>query len=457
LYLVVLLLVSVAFIIYTSARLRLHPFLALLGAAFLYALLSRTVPLPDIAQAVMDGYGSVVGEIGIIILSGSIIGVFLDRSGGALSIADAVLRVVGRRKIPLAMTVLGYVVGIPVFCDSGFVILSPLNKALSRRANMPLAAGAIALSLGLYATHALVPPTPGPVAAAAMLQAHLGLVILWGLLSAFAAATAGYLFSVLVASRFEVGPEPETAGFPTADEGVEPREESAAGGAVSPSLVISLLPLVVPVALIVLGSVAKFPAAPFGTGNFSRFLEFAGSPTVALLTGAGLAFLVPRRLTRHMVSTQGWAGEATVTAATIIVITGAGGAFGRVLVVSGLPDVVTAYLSDTDLGIMLPFLLAAAIKTAQGSSTVAMLTAAGIVAPLIEPFGLDTPTLRALTVVAIGAGAMTVSHANDSYFWIVTQLSHMSIPQGYRLQTLGTALQGTVALLAIWAIANFIA
>lgn len=455
-YLVVLLLVSVGFIIYTSARLWLHPFLALLGAAFLYALLSGTMPLPEIAKAVTDGYGTVVGNIGIVILSGSIIGIFLDRSGGALRVADAVLRVVGRRRIPLAMTVLGYIVSIPVFCDSGFVILSPLNNALSKRAGAPLAAGAIALSLGLYATHTLVPPTPGPLVAAAMLQADLGLVILWGMLTAFAAATAGCVFSVLVAGRFEVGPERRAAGFPAADEEVKPPDEPAAGGA-APSLAISLLPIVVPVVLIMLASIGRFPAAPFGTGGFSRLVEFAGDPPVALLTGVSLVLLVPRPLTRHMVSTRGWAGEATVTAATIIVITGAGGAFGRVLLVSGLPDVLAGYPGEADLGIVLPFLIAAAIKTAQGSSTVAMVTTAGIVAPLLEMLGLEGPTMRALTVVAIGAGSMVVSQANDSYFWIVTQLSRMSISQGYRLQTVGSALQGTVALLAIWVIANFIA
>ena len=154
-----------------------------------------------------------------------------------------------------------------------------------------------------------------------------------------------------------------------------------------------------------------------------------------------------------MLSASGWIGDAVAAAATIIVITGCGGAFGKVLQNSGISEVIAEYLGKgTSLSILLPFIVAAALKTAQGSSTVAIITTAGIVAPLLEALGLDGPTARALVVVATGAGAMVVSHANDSYFWVVTGLSNMSVKEGYKLQTLGTLVEGGVAAVALWVI-----
>jgi GntP family gluconate:H+ symporter len=163
--------------------------------------------------------------------------------------------------------------------------------------------------------------------------------------------------------------------------------------------------------------------------------------------------LLPKKLTTEMLSTSGWVGQAVVAAATIIIITGCGGAFGRVLQNSGISDVVKGYLGKSaGLSIWLPFIIAAALKTAQGSSTVAIITTAGIVGPLLGALGLEAPTARALAVVAIGAGSMVVSHANDSYFWVVTGLSKMSVKDGYKLQTLGTLVEGGVAAIVLWII-----
>jgi len=205
--------------------------------------------------------------------------------------------------------------------------------------------------------------------------------------------------------------------------------------------------------LILLRSVSSFPSHPLGEGTLSEIVDFVGQPVVALLAGVLLAFLLPRKLTTHMLSPSGWVGEAVLAAATIIIITGCGGAFGKVLQNSNIADVVSGTLgADSAWGIWLPFLLAAAIKTAQGSSTVAIITTAGIVAPLLEPLGLAEPAGRALAVIAIGGGAMVVSHANDSYFWIVTQLSGMTVQQGYRLQTLGTLIEGAAVAVTVWII-----
>jgi GntP family gluconate:H+ symporter len=440
--LIALLILSIAFIVFVTARIKLHPFLALLAASFGFGILAR-MPLKEVVASVNTGFGGTVGAIGIVILAGAIIGAFLEHSGGALRLAERALKITGEKNTPLAMTLVGYVVSIPVFCDSAFVLLSPINKALARKANVSLAAGAIALSLSLYATHTMVPPTPGPVGAAGVLGADLGLVILWGVIVGAVAAVAGWLFAIKVAARLDLRSE-DAAAPDTAT----PLEQA-------PSTLKSLLPILLPMVLILTRSVADLPGKPLGEGNVATLLIFLGQPVVALLIGVLFAFLLPKRFDREMLSTSGLVGKAIVSAASIIVITGAGGAFGKVLQNSGIADVIgTGFQGHESIGILLPLLVAAGLKTAQGSSTVAMITTAGLVAPLLPALGLDGASAKALTVVAIGAGSMQVSHANDSYFWVVTQFSGMTMPQGYRLQTLGTFVQGLAAALTIWVIAT---
>lgn len=439
-WLVILLVLSVIFIILATTRLKLHPFLALLIAAIGYGLLCRKMSLEDVITSVNTGFGGTIGYIGIVILAGSVIGTFLEKSGGALKLAEGMLKLVGQRNVPLAMSITGYIVSIPVFCDSGFVILAPLVKALSRRSRMSLSAGAVALSLGLYATHTMVPPTPGPIAAAGLLEADLGLVIIWGTLISLIALAAGWLFAVKFAVRVYINPESGSEKLDTGELVVQ-----------GPSIVKSVAPILIPIVLIVLKSINDFPNHPFGQGNTSVLIGFVGQPIIALLAGVFLAFLLPKKITAEMFSASGWVGDAVAAAATIIVITGCGGAFGKVLQNSGISDAITQHLGKAaGLSILLPFIVASALKTAQGSSTVAMTTTAGIFMPLLEPLSLDGPTARALVVVAIGAGSMVVSHANDSYFWVVTGLSKMSVKEGYKLQTLGTLVEGCVAAVALW-------
>ncbi len=437
-WLLLLLVLSIVFIVLATTKLQLHPFLALLITAFGFGILSG-MPLPDVVKSVNDGFGGTIGYIGIVILAGSIIGTFLEKSGGAYRLATSTLRLTGEKNVPLAMGCVGYVVSIPVFCDSGFVLLSSLMKALARKAGITLAASAIALSLGLYATHTMVPPTPGPVAAAGIIGADLGLTIMWGLLVSLFALATGWLFATQVAARVHIDPDGhETAAPPSLED--------------SPSAFKSLLPIVLPILLIVLRSVAELPEKPLGTGPVIGLLGFLGQPVVALLIGVALATLLPKKLDRAMLSSGGWVGEAILAAATIIIITGAGGAFGKVLQNSGIAKVIGENLTASPLGILLPFVIAAGIKTAQGSSTVAIITTASLVAPLLVSLGLDSDTAKALVVVVIGAGAMVVSHANDSYFWVVTQFSNMDVKTGYRLQTLGTLVQGLAAAATVYVI-----
>lgn len=441
-WMIILLIISIIFVVVATTRLKLHPFLALLIAAFGYGIFCGKMSLEEVVKSVNDGFGGTIGYIGIVILAGSVIGTFLEKSGGAFRLAESTIKRVGQNNVPLAMSIIGYIVSIPVFCDSGFVILSPLAKALSQKAKISLAGSAIALSLGLYATHSMVPPTPGPVAAAGLLKADLGLVILWGLLVSVIALSAGWLFAVKIAARVYINPESESGEHFPERLAVE-----------APSVVKSLIPIFLPIMLIVLRSVSDFPTHPFGEGNAATFISFIGQPVVALLIGVFFAFMLPKKLTAEMLSTTGWVGKGVVAAATIIIITGCGGAFGKVLQNSGISDVVKDNLAGAaSLSIWLPILIASALKMAQGSGTVAIITTASIMAPLLESLSLDSQTARALVVVAIGSGSMIFSHANDSFFWVVTQMSKMNVNQGYRLQTLGTLVEGTAAAISVWII-----
>jgi GntP family gluconate:H+ symporter len=344
----------------------------------------------------------------------------------------AVLRIVGRSRAAAAMNLSGYVVSIPVFCDSGYVILTPLNRALAAETGTSMAVMAVALSTGLYATHTLVPPTPGPLAATGALGADLGKVILFGLLAALPASLAGLLWARKVGGRYDIKPE---ARETTAD--LAARFERL------PNAVLSFVPILLPILLILLKSVADFPSKPFGAGRAAAAVHFIGEPVTALMLGViSSLFLVPRG--KLGTALGEWSGEGIKDAAVILAITAAGGSFGKVLQASPMVDFIRTHLTGLHLGLVLPWVIAAALKTAQGSSTVAIITTATILAPLMKTLGLDP----ALTAVTIGAGSMVVSHANDSYFWVVSQFSGMPVGTAYKIYTTATAVQGVVALLA---------
>ena len=382
-WLITLLVLSIVFIVLATSKLKLHPFLALLLTAFGFGILSG-MPLKQVVDSVNQGFGGTIGYIGIVILAGAIIGAFLEKSGGAYRLVTGILKITGERQVPLAMAGMGYVVSIPVFCDSAFVLLSSLMRALASKAGIILASAAVALALGLYATHTMVPSTPVPVAAAGRVGADLGLVILWGMVVGLIAMVAGWLFAVLVASRIYISPE----GGP-ADEGDAKPAHVLTAETDGPSALRSLVPIFLPILLIFTRSIAELPAKPFGEGGaLFDLLAFLGQPTVALFIGVALAMTLPKRFDKEMLSMHGWVGEAIVGAATIIIITGAGGAFGKVLQNSGIADVIGGALTGFNLGVWLPFLIAAGIKTAQGSSTVAIITTAGLIAPLLESLGL---------------------------------------------------------------------
>ncbi|MDO4905591.1 MAG: GntP family permease [Lautropia sp.] len=437
------LVIVIAFIVLSTSKLKWHPFLVLILAAFLTAFFYG-MPLSKIADSVGTGFGSILGNIGLVIVFGTIIGLVMERTGAAVVMAESVIRVLGDRFPTLTMSIIGAIVSVPVFCDSGYVILNSLKESLAERLKVSSVAMSVALATGLYATHTFVPPTPGPIAAAGNLGLgdRLGLVILMGLVVSIVSILAGWLW----AGRFiHEQPQAEEA-IPVAEESAS-ADRSRYGG--MPSTPMAFMPIVLPIVLICIGSVAAFPSRPLGEGGAFVLFSFLGKPLCALLIGMFAAFLLIRgeEKSRH-ISTL--IGQGLVLAAPILLITGAGGAFGAVIKETPVGAYLGATLSSLGMGVFMPFVVAAALKSAQGSSTVALVTTSTLVAPMLASIGLDSDMGRVLCVMAIGAGAMTVSHANDSFFWVVTQFSRMSVPQALRAQTAATAVQGVTGIIVVW-------
>ena len=443
--LVLILIALIVFIVLATTRFKLHPFLALLGAALL-AGFAYQLPTLEIAGHITRGFGGILGYIGIVIVFGTIIGVILERSGAAITMAETVIRLLGERFPTLTVSIIGYLVSIPVFCDSGYVILNSLKNALAARMKVSVVAMSVALATGLYATHTFVPPTPGPIAAAGNLglESSLGLVILVGLVVAFVTAMAGMLW----ANRF-IGKdiELEDDGAPIMDSNDYQAMRDSYGQLPSPAKAFA--PIFVPIALICLGTVGNLPARPVGEGALYTLVTFLGQPIFALAIGLALACTLLKSENKRQ-ELHDRVTEGLVAAAPILLITGAGGAFGTMLSATPLGDYLGQTLSSLGIGLFMPFLVAAGLKTAQGSSTVSLVTTSALVAPLLGQLGLDSEMGRVLTVMAIGAGAMTVSHANDSFFWVVTQFSRMKVATAYQAQTVATLIQGIVGIITVW-------
>ncbi|MBE9490290.1 MAG: GntP family permease [Bacteroidetes bacterium] len=426
------LVVVVILMVIAASKYKFHPFLSLLLAAIVMGFVGG-LNETEVTSTLMNGFGKTLGSIGIIIAFGTIIGAYLEKSGGAKTLANWALKTIGKKRSVLAMNITGFIVSIPVYCDSGFIILSSLNKAISKSSKIPLVVLGVSLAAGLYATHVFVPPTPGPLAATAALDADLGLVILLGLVVAIPVALSGYFWAKYLEKRIEpVDLEPSIAEITTEK---------------LPKTSSSFVPILIPIILIALKSLTNYPTHPFGEGVISNIFNFIGNPVIALLIGVFLAFNLK---SKHKEETHfNWVTSGLKEAGIIILITGAGGAFGAILQATGIGDVIGENFSNMKLGLLLPFIVAAVLKSAQGSSTVSIITTAAIMAPILESFGLDSSVGRALTVLSIGAGAMTVSHLNDSFFWVVAQFTGMDTTTALKSQSVSTLIQGLTGILIV--------
>ncbi|MDR2767707.1 MAG: GntP family permease [Treponema sp.] len=456
--LVILFVIAIVVMILAISKFKIHPFLAIMAVSLVFGL-SAGIPLVNITGEdgkVTQGIANVIGlgfsgtftSIGIVIILGALIGTILEVTGAAFKLAEMIVKLLGPKHPVLAMQIMGWVVSIPVFCDSGFVILDPIRKALVKRTKVSSIAMTVALSTGLYSSHVFIPPTPGPIAAANTLfgsaeaaGTHLLLVMGLGVLVSIPALIGSLLFAQAVGKKIRSAEDEELASSSKS------YEELVAAYGKLPGGFISLAPIIVPIILMALGSIASMAK---WTGFALKLFSFLGTPIIAL--GAGVLFAVAqmsaaKKLDKFYETTN----ETLKVVGPILFITAAGGVLGRVIASTSLVSYITANAQAiATVGIFFPFLLSAILKTAQGSSTVALVTASGIVAPLLGVLALDSPVRTALTVMAIGAGAMTVSHANDSYFWVVTNFGGMTPEQGYKTQTTATLVEGLCAMVGIF-------
>ena len=441
--LIIAFVVAVVLMIVAISKFKVHPFLSIMGVSLLLALVAG-IKLTDIPNVIGAGFSGTFSSIGIVIILGAFIGSVLEATGAALKLADMVIKLVGKKNPELAMELMGWVVSIPVFCDSGFVILDPIRRALVRRTGTSSVAMTVALSTGLYISHVFIPPTPGPIAAANTLGIgdNLLMVMGLGLLCSIFPLVAGLIYAKFIGKRVKSADEMGDSG-----EVVKTYEELVAEYGKLPSGLNSLAPLLVPVALMALGTIGSM--AGF-SGFIADLFTFLGKPVIALAAGTILA-IIQLGTAKKMEKFYDLTNDTLKTVGPILFVTAAGGVLGKVIssttMVSFITEKAPALMS---MGIFFPFLLAAILKTAQGSSTVAITTTAGIMVSLMEPMGLNTPVLAALTVMAIGAGAMTVSHANDSYFWVVTNFGKMTPQQGYKTQTILTLVMGIASIIGIF-------
>jgi GntP family gluconate:H+ symporter len=303
----------------------------------------------------------------------------------------------------------------------------------------------VALSTGLYASHVFIPPTPGPIAAAGNLFGdrvgqYLLLVMGLGALCSIPALISTYFFSKYIGKKVKNKEDAELESI------TQTYEQLVAGYGKLPGGFLSLAPIVMPIVLMALGSIA---AMAKWTGFTLRFFSFLGTPIIAL--GVGVLFAVwqaasAKKLDKFAAITE----ETLKVVGPILFITSAGGVLGRVISSTSMVAFITENITSiATIGILFPFLLSAILKTAQGSSTVALVTTSSICAPLLATLGLESPARTALAVMAIAAGAMTVSHANDSYFWVVTNFGGMTPDKGYRTQTMGTLVEGLCSMVAV--------
>lgn len=458
---VIVFVVAIIVMIVLISKVRLHPFLAIIAVSLVLGIIGG-IPLVDTTTAAGDkvsGIATVIGQgfsgtftsIGIVIIFGALIGTLLEKTGGALKLSDMVVNLVGKKRPELAIELMGWVVSIPVFCDSGFVILNPIRKALVKRTGASSVTMTVCMSLGLYASHVFIPPTPGPIAAANTLGIgnEILLVMGMGALVSIPTLIGSYIFAKYIGKRIKSSEDLTENG-----EVVESYEDLVASFGKLPSGFMSLMPIVLPIFLMAMSNVASILK---WTGSLRTFFAFLGTPINALAVGVIFGIILYISRGEGMQKLYGLTDETLRTVGPILFVTAAGGVLGKIIASTSLVAFITENASVfQSVGIFFPFILAAILKTAQGSSTVALTTTAGILAPLLPALGVTTPVQAALVVMAIGAGAMTVSHANDSYFWVVTNFGGMTPEQGYKTQTLGTLVSGLSAMAGIFVLSLFI-
>ncbi len=420
-----------------------HPFLAIMSISLVLGLLAG-IPLVNktaedgtvtsgLANVIGAGFSGTFTSIGIVIILGALIGTILEVTGATLKLADIMISIVGKNNPVLAIELMGWVVSIPVFCDSGFVILNPIRKSMVKRTGVSSVAMTVGLASGLHISHVFIPPTPGTIAAASTLGIgdNLLLVIGIGALSSILPLAAAFFFAKWIGKKVKSEDELNT------EEAVKSYEELVAEYGKLPSSFNALAPIVVPILLMALSFVISMLKLK---GGLADLLTFLGTPIIALTVGT--IFSIYQLWEAGKIGKlHDITNDTLKTVGPILFVTASGSVLGKVIASSDMVNYITAHATIlSTMGIFFPYLLSTLLKSAQGSGTVALTTTAGIIAPLLPVLGMDTPIGTALCCAAIGAGAMTVSHSNDSFFWVVTNFGGLSAEDGYKTQTLGSLL-----------------
>jgi GntP family gluconate:H+ symporter len=427
-FLLITIITVIIWIIVGTTYLKLHPFLVLFIASLLLGILLE-IHFVDLFKLLFIGFSKTIQKIGLLIIFGTIIGKTLELTNATSSIANYIIS--RFRKIPLQFKIgfIGYIISIPVFCDAAFIILSKTIKSISIKSKIPLKSLGVALSTGLFAPHVLVPPTPGPLAAASNLKLeNFPLLIIIGSVLAFILVIIGSTFSYLIfnKSSFDANlffDQKHSKKFPKIAE--------------------SIVPIVIPVILMAIGTLF---------GNFNTFekldfvFSFLGNPSFALFVGVILSF----RLIKFSpeIGLKYCIKSGLSSAFPIILITGMGGTLGLIMQKIPLENFIN-YSFDFGLALLVPFFISSVFKTVQGSSTVALITTSTIIYPLLGSLGLDNEIDKIWTILSIGVGSMTVSHTNDSYFWIVSQMTGISAKEALKYHTTGTLIQGIAGIVFI--------
>jgi GntP family gluconate:H+ symporter len=425
-------LLAVIALVVLIARLKLHPFIALVSVSLAMGVAAGMPPVAAV-KAFQDGVGNVLGFIAIVVGLGTMLGKMMAESGAATRIATTLIDLFGERRVHWAIMVVAFIVGIPVFFQVGFVLLIPLVFTIARRTGMSLVKIGIPLVAGLSVVHGMLPPHPAAMLAVAAYKADVGRTILYGLLVGLpTAALAGPIFATWISPRIVLPAENPIA-----------KQLEGESVAQMPGFGISLFTVLIPVILIVLASAADMALDP--ASSVRAALHFVGHPIVALLLALLFSFWSlgrPRHFTREQV--MKFCNDCLAPTATILLVIGAGGGFNQVLVQSGVGGAIAKMAIGSHASpLILAWIVAALIRVATGSSTVAMTAAAGIVAPI----ALATPGTNAeLLVLATGAGALVLSHVNDAGFWLIKEFFNMTVPQTLKTWTVAETIIGVAGL-----------
>lgn len=425
-------LAAVIALIVLITRFRVHPFIALVSVSLGMGAAAR-MPLEGVVRAFQDGVGGALGFIAVVVGLGTMLGKIMAESGAAARIATTLIDRFGERRVHWAIMIVAFIVGTPVFFQVGFVLLIPLVFTVARRTGMSLVKIGIPLVAGLSVVHGLLPPHPAAMLAVGTFEADVGLTILYGLIVGFpTAALAGPIYATWIAPRITL---------PARNPMAEQLEGTVSGE--MPGFGISVFTVMIPVLLMLLASAADVVVG--ATSALRPVLRFVGHPIVSLLIALLFSFWSLGRV-RHFTRDQllKFCNDCLAPTATILLVIGAGGGFNQVLVQSGVGRAIADIARDLHANpLLVAWTVAALIRVATGSATVAMTTAAGIAAPL----ALATPgTSAELMVLAAGAGALVLSHVNDAGFWLIKEFFNMTVPQTLRTWTVAETIVGFAGL-----------